>query len=617
MCGIVGFTGRHQAAPILLDGLSKLEYRGYDSAGIAVRDGEDETEVIKAKGRLKVLSEKTNGGETVPGTCGIGHTRWATHGEPSETNAHPHASADGNVVAVHNGIIENYQELKDELETLGYVFSSQTDTEVVAHLVDHALKTAPSLLAAVQQVVPQLKGAYALGIIHTDYPDELITVREGSPLVIGVGIGENFISSDQLALLPITNRFMYLEEGDIARLTRDSIEVFVNGQTVERPVKELDATVSNASKGEYKHYMLKEIYEQPEAIQQTISQALNGNALREDFLKDAELDFAKIQQVQIIACGTSYHAGMIAKYWFEQLINLPCHVEIASEYRYRTPVIVNHTLYVCISQSGETADTLAALRDTQKRAAAKGLNISTMTICNVATSSMVRETQHSLLTLAGPEIGVASTKAFTTQLAALMLLVLKIGQVKNAIAATETAEIIAGLWHTPKVILDTLHNDTAILRLSELFVEKNHCLFLGRGTQFPIALEGALKLKEISYIHAEGYAAGELKHGPLALVDNDMPVVILAPQDDMLDKLKSNMEEVQARGGELFVFADENSGIPADKERQHVVYVPQVSALLAPIVYSIPVQLLSYHVAVLRGTDVDQPRNLAKSVTVE
>ncbi len=465
--------------------------------------------------------------------------------------------------------------------------------------------------------MPQLKGAYALGIIHTDYPDELITVREGSPLVIGVGIGENFISSDQLALLPITNRFMYLEEGDIARLTRDSIEVFVNGQTVERPVKELDATVSNASKGEYKHYMLKEIYEQPEAIQQTISQALNGNALREDFLKDAELDFAKIQQVQIIACGTSYHAGMIAKYWFEQLINLPCHVEIASEYRYRTPVIVNNTLYVCISQSGETADTLAALRDTQKRAAAKGLNISTMTICNVATSSMVRETNHSLLTLAGPEIGVASTKAFTTQLAALMLLVLKIGQVKNAIAATETAEIIADLWHTPKVILDTLQNDTAILRLSELFVEKNHCLFLGRGTQFPIALEGALKLKEISYIHAEGYAAGELKHGPLALVDNDMPVVILAPQDDMLDKLKSNMEEVQARGGELFVFADEHSGIPADKERQHVVYVPQVSALLAPIVYSIPVQLLSYHVAVLRGTDVDQPRNLAKSVTVE
>ena len=613
MCGIVGGVAERSITNILIEGLKRLEYRGYDSAGLALVS---QGQVLRERRVGKVANlEQAVLDSQITGSLGIAHTRWATHGKPTENNAHPHIS--GNVAVVHNGIIENYQELKDELETLGYVFSSQTDTEVVAHLVDHALKTAPSLLAAVQQVVPQLKGAYALGIIHTDYPDELITVREGSPLVIGVGIGENFISSDQLALLPITNRFMYLEEGDIARLTRDSIEVFVNGQTVERPVKELDATVSNASKGEYKHYMLKEIYEQPEAIQQTISQALNGNALREDFLKDAELDFAKIQQVQIIACGTSYHAGMIAKYWFEQLINLPCHVEIASEYRYRTPVIVNNTLYVCISQSGETADTLAALRDTQKRAAAKGLNISTMTICNVATSSMVRETQHSLLTLAGPEIGVASTKAFTTQLAALMLLVLKIGQVKNAIAATETAEIIAGLWHTPKVILDTLHNDTAILRLSELFVEKNHCLFLGRGTQFPIALEGALKLKEISYIHAEGYAAGELKHGPLALVDNDMPVVILAPQDDMLDKLKSNMEEVQARGGELFVFADENSGIPADKERQHVVYVPQVSALLAPIVYSIPVQLLSYHVAVLRGTDVDQPRNLAKSVTVE
>ncbi|WP_180169270.1 glutamine--fructose-6-phosphate transaminase (isomerizing) [Acinetobacter sp. YH12021] len=613
MCGIVGGVAERSITNILIEGLKRLEYRGYDSAGLALIS---QGQVLRERRVGKVANlEQAVLDSQITGSLGIAHTRWATHGKPTENNAHPHIS--GNVAVVHNGIIENYQELKDELETLGYVFSSQTDTEVVAHLVDHALKTAPSLLAAVQQVVPQLKGAYALGIIHTDYPDELITVREGSPLVIGVGIGENFISSDQLALLPITNRFMYLEEGDIARLTRDSIEVFVNGAAVERPVKELDATVSNASKGEYKHYMLKEIYEQPEAIQQTISQALNGNALREDFLKDAEGDFANIQQVQIIACGTSYHAGMIAKYWFEQLINLPCHVEIASEYRYRTPVIVNNTLYVCISQSGETADTLAALRDTQKRAAAKDLDITTMTICNVATSSMVRETNHSLLTLAGPEIGVASTKAFTTQLAALMLLVLKIGQVKNAIAATETAEIIADLWHTPKVILDTLQNDTAILRLSELFVEKNHCLFLGRGTQFPIALEGALKLKEISYIHAEGYAAGELKHGPLALVDNDMPVVILAPQDDMLDKLKSNMEEVQARGGELFVFADEHSGIPADKERQHVVYVPQVSALLAPIVYSIPVQLLSYHVAVLRGTDVDQPRNLAKSVTVE
>ncbi|MCK7609548.1 glutamine--fructose-6-phosphate transaminase (isomerizing) [Acinetobacter portensis] len=612
MCGIVGGVAERNISNILIEGLKRLEYRGYDSAGLALIN---QGQVLRERrvGKVANLADAVSESQ-ISGSLGIAHTRWATHGKPTEENAHPHIS--GNVAVVHNGIIENYQELKDDLEALGYVFTSQTDTEVVAHLVNDALKTAPSLLEAVRKVVPQLKGAYALGIVHTDHPDELITVREGSPLVIGVGIGENFISSDQLALLPITNRFIYLEEGDIARLTRHTIEVFVDGQLVERPVKELDATVSNASKGEYKHYMLKEIYEQPEAIKQTISQALNGNALREDFLASAIEDFSNIQQVQIIACGTSYHAGMIAKYWFEQLIDMPCQVEIASEFRYRSPVIVNNTLYVCISQSGETADTLAALRDTQKRAVAKNLNITTMTICNVATSSMVRETNHSLLTLAGPEIGVASTKAFTTQLAALMLLVLKIGQIKQTISEDQIAKIVTELWHTPKVILDTLQNDKEILRLSELFVEKQHCLFLGRGTHFPIALEGALKLKEISYIHAEGYAAGELKHGPLALVDNDMPVVILAPKDDMLDKLKSNMEEVQARGGELFVFADEHSGIKG-KDRQHVVNVPTVDPILAPIVYSIPVQLLSYHVAVLRGTDVDQPRNLAKSVTVE
>ncbi|WP_111860828.1 glutamine--fructose-6-phosphate transaminase (isomerizing) [Acinetobacter sp. CFCC 10889] len=612
MCGIVGGVAERSITNILIEGLKRLEYRGYDSAGVALVD---QGQILRERrvGKVANLEQAVSESDLI-GSLGIAHTRWATHGKPTENNAHPHIS--GDVAVVHNGIIENYQELKDNLEALGYVFTSQTDTEVVAHLVHEALKTIPDLLKAVESIVPQLKGAYALGIVHTAHPDELITVREGSPLVIGVGIGENFISSDQLALLPITNRFIYLEEGDIARLTRNSIEIFVNGELVNRPVKELDAAVSNASKGEYKHYMLKEIYEQPEAIQQTISQALNGNALRDDFLKKAEVDFNNIQQIQIIACGTSYHAGMIAKYWFEQLIDLPCQVEIASEFRYRSPVIVDKTLYVCISQSGETADTLAALRDTQKRAAAKNLNISTMTICNVATSSMVRETNHHLLTLAGPEIGVASTKAFTTQLAALMLLILKIGQVKNSISAENMAEITAALWHTPKVILDTLQGDKAILRLSELFKEKQHCLFLGRGTEYPIALEGALKLKEISYIHAEGYAAGELKHGPLALVDNDMPVVILAPHDDMLDKLKSNMEEVQARGGELFVFADENSGITG-KDRQHVVHIPTTNNWLAPIVYSIPVQLLSYHVAVLRGTDVDQPRNLAKSVTVE
>ncbi|EKU38144.1 MULTISPECIES: glutamine--fructose-6-phosphate transaminase (isomerizing) [Acinetobacter] len=612
MCGIVGGVAERCVTEILIEGLKRLEYRGYDSAGVALLNNQ---QILRERRVGKVINLADAVAEhQLTGAIGIAHTRWATHGKPTENNAHPHMS--GKVAVVHNGIIENYQELKDDLQALGYVFTSQTDTEVVAHLVAEALKSTDSLLEAVETVVPQLKGAYALGIIHSDYPDELITVREGSPLVIGVGIGENFISSDQLALLPVTNRFMYLEEGDIARLTRTSIEVFANGERVERPVRELDATVSSASKGEYKHYMLKEIYEQPEAIKQTISQALDGNSLRDDFLKNSEADFNKIQSVQIIACGTSYHSGMIAKYWFEQLIGVPCQVEIASEFRYRTPVIVENTLYICISQSGETADTLAALRETQKRAKANNIDIQTLTICNVATSSMVRETDHHLLTLAGPEIGVASTKAFTTQLAALMLLILKIGQVKQRISPALLEEITRELWHSPKVILDTLKHDPEILRLSELFVEKNHCLFLGRGTNYPIALEGALKLKEISYIHAEGYAAGELKHGPLALVDNEMPIVILAPHDEMLDKLKSNMEEVQARGGELFVFADENSGING-KDRQHVVHIPAVNEWLAPIVYSVPVQLLSYHVAVLRGTDVDQPRNLAKSVTVE
>ncbi|MFW1843026.1 glutamine--fructose-6-phosphate transaminase (isomerizing) [Acinetobacter pittii] len=612
MCGIVGGVAERCVTEILIEGLKRLEYRGYDSAGVALLNNQ---QILRERRVGKVINLADAVAEhQLTGAIGIAHTRWATHGKPTENNAHPHMS--GKVAVVHNGIIENYQELKDDLQALGYVFTSQTDTEVVAHLVAEALKSTDSLLDAVETVVPQLKGAYALGIIHSDYPDELITVREGSPLVIGVGIGENFISSDQLALLPVTNRFMYLEEGDIARLTRTSIEVFANGERVERPVRELDATVSSASKGEYKHYMLKEIYEQPEAIKQTISQALDGNSLRDDFLKNADADFNKIQSVQIIACGTSYHSGMIAKYWFEQLIGVPCQVEIASEFRYRTPVIVENTLYICISQSGETADTLAALRETQKRAKANNIDIQTLTICNVATSSMVRETDHHLLTLAGPEIGVASTKAFTTQLAALMLLILKIGQVKQRISLALLEEITRELWHSPKVILDTLKHDPEILRLSELFVEKNHCLFLGRGTNYPIALEGALKLKEISYIHAEGYAAGELKHGPLALVDNEMPIVILAPNDEMLDKLKSNMEEVQARGGELFVFADENSGI-SEKDRQHVVHIPAVNEWLAPIVYSVPVQLLSYHVAVLRGTDVDQPRNLAKSVTVE
>jgi glucosamine--fructose-6-phosphate aminotransferase (isomerizing) len=612
MCGIVGGIAERNISEILIEGLKRLEYRGYDSAGLALVD---RGTVVRERqvGKVAVLADAVSD-RALHGKLGIAHTRWATHGKPTQNNAHPHTS--GEVAVVHNGIIENYLELKIELEQLGYAFSSETDTEVVAHLLHHALQTQPDLLAAVQQVLPRLKGAYALGIMWAKQPDELIAVREGSPLVVGVGIGEYFISSDQLALLPVTNRFIYLEEGDVVRLKRNQLEIFAAGVLTQRPVKELDATVMSNSKGEYKHYMLKEIFEQPEALQQTIAQALDATELKAEFLQQAESAFNAIQHIQIIACGTSYHAGMVAKYWFEQMIGLPCLVEIASEFRYRHPVITANTLYLCISQSGETADSLAALRDIQRRAKQKQQPIYTMAICNVATSSMVRETDFHLLTLAGPEIGVASTKAFTTQLAALMLLVLKVAKVKDSIEPVLKQSVIEALWHTPYVLNETLKHDAEILRLSELFVEKQHCLFLGRGTHFPIALEGALKLKEISYIHAEGYAAGELKHGPLALVDNEMPVVILAPQDEMLDKLKSNMQEVQARGGELFVFADEHSGIDS-KERQHVVHIPKISEWLAPIVYSVPVQLLSYHVAVLRGTDVDQPRNLAKSVTVE
>ena len=610
MCGIVGGVAERHIAAVLIEGLKKLEYRGYDSAGVALLD-KGKIKRAREVGKVAALEAAVKSSK-INGSIGIAHTRWATHGKPTQDNAHPHMS--GDVAVVHNGIIENYQELKTELEQAGYVFLSQTDSEVVAHLVHQALKQTNNLLKAVQAIVPRLHGAYALGIIEASHPDELIAVRQGSPLVIGVGIGENFIGSDQMALLPVTNRFIYLEEGDVVRLTRDDIEIYHHGVLTNRAINELDASVSSTDKGGFKHYMLKEIYEQPDAIQHTLSVGLDQNCLKDDFLSSDSL--TTIEQVQIIACGTSYHSGMVAKYWCEQLIDLPCQIDIASEFRYRTPVISNNTLFVYISQSGETADTLAALRDVKKRAAAMNKNIVSLALCNVATSSLVRETDLHLLTQAGPEIGVASTKAFTTQLAALMLLVLKLGKIKGTLAVEQEQEIIQALWSSPKIISQCLGLDKDIEAMSRQFMEKRHTLFLGRGTQFPIALEGALKLKEISYIHAEGYAAGELKHGPLALVDNDMPVVILAAQDHLLDKLKSNMQEVQARGGELFVFADEHSGINTG-ERQHVVKIPAANAWIAPIIYSIPVQLLSYHVAVLRGTDVDQPRNLAKSVTVE
>ena len=610
MCGIVGGIAERNLAQVLVEGLKRLEYRGYDSAGLSLL-GDDQIVRERQVGKVAVL-EKAVQHRQLYGTLGIAHTRWATHGEPSEANAHPHVS--GSIAVVHNGIIENYQDLKSKLQSEGYVFTSQTDTEVVAHLIHRAgeAQSEKNLLSAVQSILPLLHGAYALGVICASHPDELIAVRGGSPLVVGVGIGENFIGSDQLALLPVTNRFIYLEEQDVVRLTRDSIEIYQAGQLVQRQSHELDASITNADKGEFQHYMLKEIYEQPEAIRRTLALYLEPQRLRPEFLQGGTC-LAGIQQLQIIACGTSYHAGMVAKYWCEQLLRLPCQVEIASEFRYRDPVVSNNTLIVCISQSGETADTLAALRDLQRQNI-EGLV--SLALCNVPTSSLIRETDLHLLTNAGPEIGVASTKAFTTQLVGLKLLLLKLAQVQQRLSQDQIEATVLQLWQLPALVQATLALDSKIERMSHAFTEKSHALFLGRGIEYPIALEGALKLKEISYIHAEGYAAGELKHGPLALVDHDMPVIVLAADDPLLDKLKSNMQEVQARGGELFVFADQNSGIVAEP-RVHVVDIPSVNGILAPIVYSVPVQLLSYHVAVLRGTDVDQPRNLAKSVTVE
>ena len=614
MCGIVGAVAERNITNILLEGLKRLEYRGYDSAGLTViRDGEFHRERQVGKVQALVDAVAVNP-EFFDGHIGIAHTRWATHGEPAQRNAHPHVS--GKISVVHNGIVENYAELKEALIAKGYVFTSQTDTEVVAHLINDIYKETPNLLEAVRTVIPLLHGAFALGVVHVDCPEELITVRLGSPLVIGVGIGENFIASDQLALLPVTNRFMYLEEGDIARLTRNSIQVYANGIEVSRQIHEIDAAQYNADKGEFKHYMLKEIYEQPDAVRRTIEMAVdNGqtSALREDFLQRHEAQLKGIKHVQVIACGTSYHSGLVAKYWFESLIRVPCSVEVASEFRYRNPVVIDNSLVICISQSGETADTLSALRDIQKHSP---VGLVSLALCNVPTSSLVRETDIFLPTLAGPEIGVASTKAFTTQLAALMLLVLKVGVTQQRMTNENLSTLLGELQQLPGQLHASLRLDAPIKDMSEHFEYKKSCLFLGRGLQFPIALEGALKLKEISYIHAEGYAAGELKHGPLALVDKDMPIVVLAPKDSMFEKLKANMQEVHARHGELFVFASESSQMVAE-DRLHVVYVPDVCETLAPIVYSVPVQLLSYHVAVMRGTDVDQPRNLAKSVTVE
>nr|WP_297403793.1 glutamine--fructose-6-phosphate transaminase (isomerizing) [uncultured Marinobacter sp.] len=610
MCGIVGAVSERDVQGILLEGLRRLEYRGYDSAGMAVIDGDNSVQRARELGKVASLAEAI-GTTPLSGSLGIAHTRWATHGEPSQVNAHPHMS--GNRLAiVHNGIIENYQELRDELKADGFVFSSQTDTEVVAHLIEKNVRQLGELHAAIKASIARLRGAFALAVIHADEPDHLIVCREGSPLVIGVGIGENFIASDQLALLPVTDRFMFLEEGDIADIRRDRVVIENrDGQIVEREIARFEHGTDSADKGEYRHFMLKEIYEQPRVIKATMEGRLTKTHVLEQALgTDAANLLDNVRHVQIIACGTSYHAGMVARYWIEELAGVPCSVEVASEFRYRKHVIQPDTLFLCISQSGETADTLAALRQAKKAGFRAAL-----AICNVPGSSLVRESDLVIMTQAGPEIGVASTKAFTTQLTALLIFTLALAR-HNGLPEDKEAEIVGALHQLPGQVSDVLALDGEIAEMSKAFMDKNHSLFLGRGSQFPVALEGALKLKEISYIHAEAYPAGELKHGPLALVDSEMPVVTVAPNNDLVEKLKSNLEEVRARGGELFVFADKAADVKPEAGI-HVMQIPSVHAITAPIVYTVPLQLLSYHVAVLKGTDVDQPRNLAKSVTVE
>lgn len=610
MCGIVGAVAERNVVPILMEGLRRLEYRGYDSAGIAVMNGEAVTRVRRL-GKVQELQNALDA-DPLKGFTGISHTRWATHGVPSETNAHPHMSHN-DIAIVHNGIIENYEELRDELRAEGYEFESETDTEVVAHRIRQHLESTGDLARAVQATVDELEGAYALAVMCASDPHKLVLARAGCPVVVGLGLGENFVASDVAALLPVTRNFMFLDEGDVAVVERGRVTVYDrDGEQVERPVKESELTADAAERGNFRHFMQKEIHEQARAVGRTLEERIaNGRVLDAAFGPSANEVLDRTRGVHIVACGTSYHAGLVARYWIEQLCRLPCTVEIASEYRYRSPVVPENTLFVTISQSGETADTLAALR------AAKEMDyISTLTICNVPESSMVRESAMVMMTRAGPEIGVASTKAFTTQLAALALLTIALAR-RNGLEAKQERILVAQLAELPGLIEQVLTLDSAIETLAEHFVDKHHALFLGRGVQNAVAMEGALKLKEISYIHAEAYAAGELKHGPLALVDEDMPVVTVAPDDELLEKLKSNLQEVRARGGELFVFADPRVQF-GDRVGIHTMRMPAlIEDFQAPILYTIPLQLLAYHVAVLKGTDVDQPRNLAKSVTVE
>lgn len=610
MCGIVGGISSRNITPVLLEGLKRLEYRGYDSAGIAVINANSKIERVRTVGKIKNL-ETALQSSPASGMTGIGHTRWATHGEPTEKNAHPHVCND-KVAIVHNGIIENHEILRKKQIESGYRFTSDTDTEVIVHQIQKYCDEGSGLFESVRKTLSDLDGAYALGVISALEPDVLITTRKGSPLVIGLGENENFIASDMSALLKETNRFVILQEGDIAILKKDSVKIFdESGNEVERNIHESKLSGDAVDKGEFAHYMLKEIYEQPSAIAETLEGRLGkNNVLDASFGPKAIEIFNKIKSIQIIACGTSYHAALVAKYGIESVTRLPCNVEVASEFRYRTVVVQPDTLLITLSQSGETADTLAALRK------AKEIGFEhTLAICNVPESSLVRESDLSLMTRAGPEIGVASTKAFTTQLVAILLLIVVLSRRFGVPTETE-AKVVDQLRHLPGIIDEVLKLNDEIKEIAKDFADKDHALFLGRGMHYPIALEGALKLKEISYIHAEGYPAGELKHGPIALVDKNVPIVAVAPNDNLLDKLKSNLQEVKARGGKLYVFADKGTNLKSE-EGIKVIEVAPVDRAISPIIFSVPLQMLAYHVAVLKGTDVDQPRNLAKSVTVE
>jgi len=615
MCGIVGGVTNNDITALLLEGLNRLEYRGYDSSGLIVLSKNNSFDRARSVGKVKNLEDNLKVREQkISGNIGIAHTRWATHGEPTIDNAHPHISMNS-VSLVHNGIIENYVALKNDQLSKGYSFSSETDTEVIAHAIDFALKSCNSLISSVQLAIKSFSGSYGLGIISSKYPDQIIAAKKGSPLLIGIGKNGNYIASDQMALLSVTNKFIFLEEGDIAEIKIDKITIFdLDGNLVDRPIKTSKLKAGQVDLGNYDHFMRKEIFEQPQAIRDTLeSRITNDSVLISSFGHKAKENFTRVKQVQIVACGSSYNAGLVAKYWLEDIAKIPCNIEVASEYRYRHPIIWDDTLFVTLSQSGETADTLEALK------AAKKINNNSISLCitNSPESSLTRASDLTFLTHAGPEIGVASTKAFTTQLVALALLTCSIGRLKKSINKKQEKAIINGLKRLPGLVDEALLQETQIKNLASRFKNNNSALFLGRGTMHAIAMEGALKLKEISYVHAEAYPAGELKHGPIALIDKNMPVIAIAPNDELLEKLKSNLQEVKSRGSQMIVFEDENSKVASMDAMEIIPITSNLGRITAPIIFTIPLQLLSYHVAIFKGTDIDKPRNLAKSVTVE